>query len=316
MSSEMSDFLVAPAGKDTQRHVNYDGADIHFRLRRTARAGAPLVIRFHGAVQRDKRELPAFQANLAAFDGVAHQISVCDPTMMARDGFSCSWYAGTEDLDVQRILGRFLGEVQDTLEPSRTIYLGSSGGGFGALYHSYHDPGSIALVMVPQTNLRQHFVPAAVKRYLDACWSGRTLDEVAELTCVDLPGLYSAGYGNTVIYVQSQGDFRHNALQLKPFMGACLQDGDPSSQRFILASDYWGKPGHGGAVPAEGYTPWLRAALDAASPESEDVLAAYSAIRSRDSSGEPVPKPASARGFTPADFSFAQNLTRALKGNS
>lgn len=308
-------LLEGRVGSDVSGHYRLDEADIHFQFRRAPLQNVPLIIRFHGAVQRDKRQLPAFQANLKTFNDHAHQLSICDPTMMAREGFSCSWYAGAEGLPVQSILTKFINQVKSILTPTRTVYLGSSGGGFAAMFHSYHDPASVAVVMVPQTNLARHFLPASVQRYIENCWPGQTLEAASQQACLDLPALYAKGYENTIIYVQSAGDFRHNNNQLLPMLNACLTSGDPRRDRLILASDYWGRPGHGGSVPAEGYLPWVRAALASPTHEVEDLLAAFGGAR-QPSIDAPAPRQRSDSNpnrFASSDLRQAEILTTVLK---
>ncbi|WP_152345673.1 hypothetical protein [Brevibacterium sp. CFH 10365] len=279
VTDQITKLLDVKPGIEVQECVPLNGADIHFKFIRAPFDNAPLVIRFHGAVKRDLRSLPAFQGNLKSFNSSAHQISISDPTMMAREGFSCAWYAGHEELDVQGALVQFIGSLRTALAPKRVVYLGSSAGGFAALYCSYFDPGSVALVMVPQTNLQRHFAPRAVSLYLEKCWSGRSLEEVGEVACTDVTSLYEKGFDNTVVYVQSQGDFKHSALQLTPFMSACYNTGEPEQEKLIVQSDYWGKPGHGGAVPMEGYSTWLRAAISAPSTGLEDLLETSATFR-------------------------------------
>lgn len=266
-------LLDARPGVEIQDVLSLDGVDFHFKFVRSPCAGAPLIIRFHGSVKRDTRPIPVFQSNLKAFRGGAHQISIADPSLFDRPSLSCAWYAGREDLDVQGTLLRVVAAVRAVLGPRRVVYHGSSGGGFAALYCSYFDPGSIALVMVPQTNLQRHFIPRSVQRYVDTCWSGRPLDEVCEIVCTDVTRLYSEGFGNTVVYVQSQGDFMHTSSQMTPFLSACFASGDLAQERVVVHSDYWGRPGHGGAVPLEGYRAWLQAAVSAPTPGLEDLLA-------------------------------------------
>ncbi|WP_218221704.1 hypothetical protein [Nesterenkonia sp. Act20] len=312
MIQEITNRLNVAPGQEIQDYVTLNGTEVHFKFIRAPFDSAPLVIRFHGAVKRDLRPLPAFQANLKSFSDNAHQISICDPTMMSRDGFSCSWYAGHEGLDVQSVLLEFIAAVKSSLSPSRTIYLGSSGGGFAALYFSYHDPESLALVMVPQTNLERHFSPGAVVNYLQQCWPGRSLEQASKETCLDVTSLYASGFNNSVVYVQSQGDFKHNALQLTPFLTACYKTGEPEDEKVILSSDYWGKPGHGGAVPAEGYTRWLRTALTSPSLGVEDLLATSAMLASQSVSGSTRREETSTRVTSESDIGMAKVVKAGL----
>ncbi len=252
-----------------------DGQPVHTQVLLASRPTNAVVFRFHGAIQRELRSLPAYQANLRQMGDHAHQITICDPTMMSREGFSCSWYAGHEGLDTQGLLLKFCAGATKALEAGRAIYMGSSGGGFASLFFSCHHPGSIALVTVPQTNLRRHFVPVAVTRYLQSCWPGLTIEQASERTCLDVCDLYRDGFDNSVIYLQSAGDTAHNALQLTPFLNAAWGEDPSGSRNLVLHSDFWGKMGHGGVIPAEGYLPWLKAAILSPATDKESLLMTY-----------------------------------------
>lgn len=317
MNQDLSKLIArSTVGEQIQSHVVIDGIEVHFKFWRGPRDNAPLVVRFHGAIQRDKRPLPAFQENLRKFSGSAHQLTICDPTMTSREGFSCAWFTGHDALDTQALLSGFIDTVLETLSPSRTIYLGSSSGGFAALYFSHRHPGSIAVVMVPQTSLERHFIRVPVDRYLKHCWPGLTLAEVASRVCTDVCELYADKFQNTVIYIQSQGDFRHNALQLQPFMAACLSTGNPENEKLILVSDYWGVPGHAGAVPPGGYLSWVEAAISSPDTELTSLLQTHHALSGKAATGGPTTRrpsrSANDHGFADADVRMAGVVTGNL----
>lgn len=287
------------------RVLLFEDTEIHARFLPASGPTDTLIVRFHGAVQRAHRALPAFQPNLPQLSHHGHQLTVCDPTMMTRDGFSLGWYAGHDGLDVQAVLRRFLARVAEVLETRRHVYLGSSGGGFAALHYSYHHAGSVALVLGPQTSIAAH-TPATVANYMTNCWSGQTLDDISKTVNTDMCALYRGGHDNTVIYIQSTGDFLHNARHLAPFMEA-IHDGsadDRQNSRFLPVLDYWGRPGHGGAIPHDVYIPWLRAALAARSGDGHDILAAYAPQGDKPAAQtpSPAPRPAKSDAATAARF--------------
>ena len=268
--------VLGPKTKAVNRTFNFEGAEIITQFMQCSTESDTLIVRFHGAIQRENRPLPAFQANLKQMQGYAHQITVCDPTMMTREGFSLGWYSGHEALDVQNILRRFFAQVREFLGIRRMIYLGSSGGGFAALHYSYFDSDSAAVVMGPQTSMRAH-IPAALNAYVKNCWPGRSFEEVGQSIETDMCALYGNGHENSVIFVQSSGDFLHNHRHMAPFVNAVHGGGTRENKRFVLVSDFWGRQGHAGAIPHEGYIALLLAAISARSLESTDILDAYAA---------------------------------------
>lgn len=280
--------VLGPDVRTANRTLHFDGCEIITQFMPCSTDCDTLIVRFHGAIQREKRALPAFQANLKQMQGYAHQLTLCDPTMMTRDGFSLGWYAGHEALDVQGILKRFFSQVREVLGIRRMIYLGSSGGGFAALHYSFFDPGSVAVVMGPQTSMKAH-IPAALEHYISNCWPGRTYEDVARAIATDLCVLYAKGHENSVVFVQSAGDFLHNHRHMAPFVNAVHGGGTRENSRFFLVSDFWGRHGHGGAIPHEGYVRWLMAAISARSLEGNGLLDAYAAAAGKSFALETTP---------------------------
>lgn len=184
----------------TNKVFNFDGCEIHTQYMPCSIKSDTLIVRFHGSINRERRPLPTFQPNLKAMQAYAHQITVCDPTMMSREGFSLGWYSGHEELDTQNILRRFFIQIKLFLGIRRIIYLGSSGGGFAALHYSFFDPASIALVMAPQTSIGAYW-PVAVRRYLDNCWSGVSIEKISDKIETDMCRLYRDGHQNSVVYI-------------------------------------------------------------------------------------------------------------------
>jgi len=276
--------ITNPAVKMSNFQIKLGNEGLHVQFMRCLQPTKNIIIRFHGAIQRQVRTLPAFQANLSEMSNFAHQITICDPTMMSRDGYSLSWYAGHETFDCQSLLLEFFQKLTDALQIERTIYLGSSGGGFASLFYSHHHKGSVAMVMVPQTNLQGH-AKASLSDYLENCWPGHTLEDVSNHICTDVGALYSEGFDNSIIYVQSAGDHYHLCNQMQPFLKSVYQSADDAGERFILCCGFWGKLGHGGVVPHKAYIPWLKAALSSPSIAADDILMTYSSIEPNSSTG-------------------------------
>ena len=228
--------LADPKVRLNNRVFLFEGMEIHCQFMPATVPTDTLIIRFHGAIQRESRALPAFQANLAENSSYGHQLTICDPTMMTRDGFSLGWYAGHDSLDVQGILCRFFAQLPQVLGTRRHVYLGSSGGGFAALHYSYYHAESVAVVLGPQTSIAAH-TSKAVINYMNSCWPNRTLESLSGTVNVDMCALYRNGHDNTVIYVQSAGDFLHNSCHLAPFMKGDLRPARGRSREPQISAD-------------------------------------------------------------------------------
>src|SRR5699024_565358 len=67
------------------------------------------------------------------------------------------WYAGNQQQpDLQTSLIKIISKLADDLRTERLVFFGGSGGGFAAMFFSYHFPGSLALVFNPQTKIANY----------------------------------------------------------------------------------------------------------------------------------------------------------------
>lgn len=231
-----------------------------------------LVISFHGAINREKREIPAFLPFQPGLSGIAHQIAISDPTMYSRSNFTLSWYTGHEGFPCQSIMPTLINAIKQLFDIERRVYFGSSGGGFAALFYSWVDQGSIALVRSPQTNIMQYY-SGHIERYRKACWP--ELDDnvrLSEKIVTDVSPLYKNAMNNTVIYLQSSGDSFHISNHMIPFLQGMQSNISEKNNRFILNCDFWGKFGHSSSVPQTTYLPWMIAALTSPSDQVDDIL--------------------------------------------
>lgn len=233
-----------------------------------------IVFLFHGAINRTLRPTPFFQSfipNLAD----AHQISIADPSLFRHDDVACCWYAGHEELPLQKLLPEFFSELSSLLGCERKVYVGGSAGGFAALFYSHADPLSIAVVANPQTNL-ELYKSSGVNNYMRSCWPSIARSPAFHKHInSDLGQLYSEKMENLVIYVQSTGDRNHFYTQFLPFLEA-IKEKKP--ERFISEVGFWGKLGHSNSAPPTAYYPWVQAVLTAPTLLTDDILMARHTI--------------------------------------
>lgn len=252
--------------------VEIDGIRFPLRFLSGGSNVRKLVISFHGSIDRTKRDIPAFLPFQPGLAGIAHQLAVSDPTMLSRDKFSLSWYAGHDELPCQSMLHKLITGIKNLFAIERTVYFGSSGGGFAALFYSWSDSGSIALVRSPQTNIVK-YRSGHISRYRKACWPDLDDNErLSEKIVTDVSALYRDTMKNTVIYLQSTADPFHLSNHMIPFLQGIQATVSEGSNRLILNCDFWGAFGHESAVPQRAYLPWMIAALTARSARVNDVL--------------------------------------------
>lgn len=232
------------------------------------------MICFHGAVNRETREIPAFIPFLPNVDQYAHQLLISDPSMMLDGEFSMSWYAGDSAFESQKVLPDFFQAICDFLEIDRTIYLGTSGGGFGALYYAWHHPGSVVIAGNPQTRIQDYYA-GHVERYRSACWPDiADIKAMEDTICTDVRKLYAERFENLVIYVQANSDAFHLLNHMAPFMSAVAHH---KGKNLICNLDYWGKIGH--SPTFEAFQPWLQAVLSTPDLTVENVIKSKAAFQ-------------------------------------
>ncbi len=274
------------------------------KFRRAPSQNAPLLIWFHGAVDRQRRTLPVFAGPVKTFAQSAHQLAVCDPTLQRHDVLRNGWYVGDDRLNVQAELTTFFARVAQVLGASRVIYVGSSGGGFASLYFSSRHAGSCAIVMQPQTNLS--YFPYW-RTYLKLCWPGKALADLQETVCTDVCTRYAKGFRNTVIYIQGIADQGHFRNHLSPFQFAIREHADSAA---IFHVDFWGETGHA-VVPHPVVHSWIRSALVAPTLGMVDLLETRHRLRQDapslpdDRSTTGSADPASTQDLQVADTSIA-----------
>lgn len=108
-----------------------------------------------GYLDRKTFSVPYFQRTswLQRLGGVG--ISLTDPTLKLSEDFGVGWFAGTQKChylpEIAEFLSRLLMELGVPNE--RTLFFGSSAGGFASIGFAAHLPGSLAFAVNPQTNL-------------------------------------------------------------------------------------------------------------------------------------------------------------------
>jgi pimeloyl-ACP methyl ester carboxylesterase len=240
--------------------IALDGGELPVSVR--LRESSSLVFTFSGAVDRVNHTLPRFAA-LGLDDHVpASIIGISDPSLARNDDMKLAWYAGHEGFELQTILPELFRQMIESLGATRVAFVGSSGGGFAALYYSWQIPGSVAVVSNPQTNLNR-YNRGLLESYRAACWPSLGEDgQLEEKIAIDLGPLYAKRCVNTMIYLQVASDFYHIRRHFAPFVS-----GLPGkyADRLIVRVANWGRRGHI-PVPATIWIPWVNAAL--AAPET------------------------------------------------
>lgn len=273
-----------------------------------------LVANFHGAYTGGRRKPPLFGGFFSEVPG-AHQISLADPSVLARPGTRIAWYAGHAGFDTQAAMLALLKGAIIGLGANRQVLVGASGGGFAALCFSHCLPRSVAVVANPQTDILA-YSPRLVEEYRKSCWPALAENEqLRAVTRTSMVELYGTGFTNSVVYIQSMGDRTHSQLHMMPFAGATAAQ--KGARNLLIHSDFDGVAGH--VLSREALGQWVRAAVSSSSLQAADLLETWHGLRSETASIASAPAPdkapstdshaaASAASFVSDDLALAARL--------
>ncbi|MGE6780645.1 heparinase II/III domain-containing protein [Vreelandella titanicae] len=172
--------------------------------------GDILVVRLHGAINRQKFTLPVFRGLTAADESSQAMLVIQDPSLDLDASMNLSWYLGTKSVDGHALIANLVDEVRLALGVRRVIVTGSSGGGFAALHLSALLADSMAVAFNPQTDLRFYMQPL-VRTAIKAVYGCDSLELVGPDVRTSVLNRWSKAdiRPNARIY-SNVGDVRHD----------------------------------------------------------------------------------------------------------
>jgi hypothetical protein len=199
----------------------------------------------------------------------APQVAIADPSLVLEPHVLAGWYLGSEGADLPTKVVGFLRDFSLRLGLQRRVYVGGSAGGFAALMLAGMDSGSVAVAAGPQANLLR-YQPG--RKYLREYF----LSTLAFPERANLWNALSGSWRNSAVISVSPGDKKHLFGQIIPLVEVLSDQNDYS---VILHSEYYGKPGHSGAVPQRVVNSWLLSVLE------EPVFHAQAVLDARNQPG-------------------------------
>lgn len=152
--------------------------DFYFRPSATRRA----YVFSPGWMNRETNKHPYFQRIkwFAHVDGIG--VSLADPTLDLSEDVQIGWFVGTKSVDYAKVTIAYLAELFSRLGivPEKTLFFGSSAGGFASLAFAAHMPGSRALAANPQTDVTQFHEPVELGKMMRATFGGLNLTLMPE----------------------------------------------------------------------------------------------------------------------------------------
>jgi hypothetical protein len=116
-------------------------------------------------------------------ESFGHILRISDPTLLLGDWVQVSAFLGTEDEDpippILAMCQRIAGELG--VERDQIVYLGASGGGFGALQCAVRDPSAIGIGINPITRVRSYAGHQFAEEIADLFKPGAKMAELCDL---------------------------------------------------------------------------------------------------------------------------------------
>lgn len=215
-SFELDEFFALPHVPTEQFYISYNGCPIDIKYENNS--SSVTTIFFHASLGSKIKKLPVFSGSRFSEPINSNRLFISDPTLNLHGNLRLSWYAGANSIrDLQAILSRVIKHITNG---NRRIYFGASGGGFASLLYSAMDPGSFAVAVNPQTNIRD-YAPGPVALWTNQAWGlGNSSSSIIQMPPVvtDLQKIYSIQTDNHVAYVQNINDTEHVDAHYSPFM--------------------------------------------------------------------------------------------------
>lgn len=251
------------------------------------RTGVPLVIAFHGAIDRAKRTVPPFEGRplRAALAGRAHLVGVSDPALLVSQTLRVGWYAGSEDHPVPDQLTRVIEALARALGSTRVVLAGGSTGGHPAMVQSSRLPGSVAVVQNPILRISAYY-RRTVAEYRATCWPHLDAAQpLAAATIDDVATCYAEDRQNAVVLLQNALD-HHLFPQSIAFLAKLKNDRNRKALLYLseVFEEY-----RGHSFPKAEWARWVRAAVEAPTIDVEDIAAAARRLQpAREKPGQPT----------------------------
>lgn len=202
----------------SEKHISEEILDIDSLY--VKGSGDTLIVALHGALVREKVELPRFEWVNSLKSRTEHQLFIADTSLNESKILTLGWYVGTAHDDYTRKIADFVIKVKKLLKLKKVIFLGSSGGGFASMSIATYIEDSNVVCFTPQTNVWK-FTEGHSKNLLNESFAD--FDNINELHN-QFPKRFSlierykkARRLNKFIYIQNLGDTDHYEKHFKPF---------------------------------------------------------------------------------------------------
>lgn len=220
----------------------------------------PLVVCFHGLIERRKRSVPVFEGGYlrTELQDRALTISISDPLLEQFSDLTTTWYTGSADFNTSDMVKVFIASLIRALTPSKTVFVGTSTGGHAALSQSSFVANSIAVVCNPITEISS-YKKWHVGLYLKRCWP--LLADTKALSTVvvdDVSECYKQDITNKVILLNNSSD-HHFWGKTVPFLSKTAEQFSQGRNLLFISDFFDSHIGH--SIPKDFLGLWVNAAV-------------------------------------------------------
>lgn len=216
-----------------------------------------LVVSFHGALNRDKYQLPRFERFASLCKLKVNSLLFADPTLELSRDLQLGWYVGWKGASIYDSIAAQAAAIARKFGHRRLIFSGSSGGGYAALQVSARVSGSVALAFNPQTHIHGYHddgnpeTHAAERKFIEVAYPDAAPDGIWSINFEkdwtrDLGSEYSVlrkyntPISNSVVYMNNVNDW-HVEQHFRPFVETMQISGCSSR---LTEVRYESAPGH------------------------------------------------------------------------
>jgi len=227
--------------------------------------GDVLTVYFHGATDRSRFTMPRYERlRTMPTLGLGPVMFLSDPCLDLDSRMILSWYVGTEDLDLHRVLAQMVNSYARHKGIEKVLLVGNSGGGFAALQIAAYLEGTQVVSFNPQIQI-DRYVPRIASTAHWALFGRETVaDDPVHAPRMDLIERYRRiGFDQDVVLIQNPGDDMHHTNHFLPFQRAFRATSNAG--RLTTHEPYLG-PGHRVPPPQE-YLEYVRRAAEGASSQ-------------------------------------------------
>lgn len=226
--------------------------------------GDVLTVYFHGATDRSRFTMPRYERlRTMPTLGLGPVMFLSDPCLDLDSRMMLSWYVGTEDLDLHRVIAQMIDAYARYKGIEKVLLVGNSGGGFAALQIAAYLEGTRVVSFNPQIQI-DRYVPRIAATAHWALFGRETVsDDPVNAPRMDLIERYRRiGFDQDVVLIQNPGDDMHHTNHFQPFQEAFRASSN--ADRLTSHEPYLG-PGHRVPPPDE-YLEYVRRAAQDPSP--------------------------------------------------